>query len=69
MTDDSPLRALLGAVDRTLIDQGVNPEIVTEGDKLLMAASYVEAWGMREKMSITTLPEDKPNDRVLDIAP
>jgi hypothetical protein len=59
MDDNAPLRALLGAVDHVLIEQGVNPEIVTQDDKLLMAASYVEACGVQEKMGITTLPEDQ----------
>jgi hypothetical protein len=69
MDDTSSLRALLGAVDRTLIDQGVNPDIITEDDKLLMAAAYVEAWGVRERMNITTLPEDQTRVPLFDSEP
>lgn len=64
MGDTNPLRALLGAVDRTLLDQGVSPGAVTEDDKLLIAASYVEAYGVQEKMGITTLPEDQIRARL-----
>lgn len=69
MDDNTPLRALLGAVDRTLLDQGVEPGSVTQDDKLLIAASCVEAWGVQEKMGITTLPEDQIRARLFDAAP
>jgi hypothetical protein len=69
MDDNSPLRALLGAVDRILVDQGVNPGEVLEGDKLLIAASYVEAWGVQEKIGITTLSEEQVRARLFNAAP
>lgn len=68
MDDNAPLRALLGAVDHILIEQGVNPEVITEDDKILMAASYVEACGVQEKMGITTLPEDQIRARLFGTA-
>jgi hypothetical protein len=65
MDDTSPLRALLGTVDRTLVDQGVDPTVVTEDDKILIATQYVETAGVRERMAITTLMEDHPCARLL----
>lgn len=69
MDDHSPMLALLGAVDRALSDQGVNPEIVTDGDKLLIATQYVEAAAVREKMLLTIPPEVHTLEPVLRTAP
>lgn len=68
MDDQSSLLALLGTVDRTLADQGVDPEIVTEEDKILIATQYVEAAGVREKMTITVL-EEHPCARLFHATP
>jgi hypothetical protein len=49
--------ALLGTIDRVLSDQGVNAEVVTDEDKLLLAIQYVETGGIREKVQATIPPE------------
>jgi hypothetical protein len=69
MDDTTPLRALLGTVDRMLQDQGVSPQLVSDDDKLLIAASYVEAGGIQEKMGITTLQEDQIRARLFHAEP
>lgn len=67
--DDSPvMRALLGTIDRVLIDQGVDASVVTEEDKLLLAIQYVEAGGIREKVQATIPPEVYRLDPVLRAA-
>jgi hypothetical protein len=68
MDDNAPLRALLGAVDHMLTDQGVNPAIVTDEDKILLAAQYVETAAVQEKIAATTLPEDQIRARLFDTA-
>lgn len=55
--DSSPMRALVGSVDRLLEEQGVDASVVTEDDKLLLAAQYVETGGLREKLAATIPPE------------
>lgn len=69
MTDPAPMLALLGTIDRALSDQGVDPEIVTDGDKLLIATQYVEAAAAREKMLFTIPPEVDHIEPVLGTAP
>lgn len=68
MDDSSPMLALIGTVDRTLTDQGVDPSVVTEDDKLLIAAQYVEIAAVREKMALT-IPPEVHIAPVLDTAP
>lgn len=56
--DDSPaMLALIGTIDRVLSDQGVDADVVTEEDKLLLAIQYVETGGIREKVQAAIPPE------------
>lgn len=66
--DHSPMLALLGVVDRALAEQGVDPSDIAEGDKLLIAAQYVETGAVRERMA-QTIPLEVPRDPVLDSSP
>jgi len=63
-----PLRVLLHTVDHMLEEQGVDPETVTEDDKILLATQYVETAAVREKIEATTLPEDQIRARLFDAA-
>lgn len=65
----NPLHVLLSTVDRLLADQGVNPSLVADGDKILIAAQYVETGSEREKMFLTRLPKDPTRDALPDSAP
>ncbi len=67
--DDSPtMRALLGTIDRVLSDQGVDADVVTDEDKILLAIQYVETGGIREKVQATIPPEVYRLDPVLRVA-
>lgn len=67
--DDSPImRALLGTIDRVLIEQGVDANVVTEDDKLLIAVQYVECGAIREKVQATIPPEVYRFDPVFGVA-
>jgi hypothetical protein len=55
---DESMLALIGTVDRALVDQGVNPEIVSDQDKILIATQYVETAALQEKMVMTVTPSE-----------
>ncbi len=62
--DNSPLLdALLHTVDRLLIAQGVDPELVPETDKIFIAAEHVEVAATRMLDSKPT-PQEDPCDPV-----
>jgi hypothetical protein len=46
----SPLLVLLQTIDRVLAGHGTDPTGVTEEDKILLAAQYVESGARREMM-------------------
>jgi len=66
--DDSPMRALIGTVDRVLSEQGVDASVVTDDDKILLAIQYVETGGIREKVQATIPPEVYRLDPVFRVA-
>jgi hypothetical protein len=64
-----PVRALLATIDRALTDQGVNPDLVSDDDKILLAVQYAETAMERERMAITIPPEETAHDRMCHHAP
>lgn len=69
MDDPAPLAALLQTVDRVLADQGTNPAIVTDEDKILLAAQYVESGAIREMQHKPIPLEVSRLGRMLNSAP
>ena len=64
MTHTTPIQALLATIDRALFTQGVNPDLVNDDDKILLAVQYTETAMAREMMAITIPPEVQSDDHV-----